>query len=117
MRRCAALLSVADVAAKISTVPRIAEFARAELLGLIEADAAPASLETLVVLNNVFSFDFEVLATLVRINMGADVPAPQLCRICGCSDYDSCVGMLNMSCSWVMPDLCSTCTRAGKASA
>lgn len=110
MRRCTARLSIADVAARIATVPRLAEHARVELIELIEADAAPASFATIVVFNNVYSFDIEVLATLERISLGADLPPPQLCRICACSAYDPCFGRTVFGpCFWVEEDLCSAC--------
>lgn len=35
----------------------------------------------------------------------ADVADDRRCRICGCTQYRACPG----SCSWVGPDLCSTC--------
>ena len=119
MRRCAACLSVADVAGKIATAPRLAEHARAELIELIEADAAPASFETIVVLGNVFWFDFDVLAALVRVALGADLKLPCICRICGCSDCDPCVQDVALVgaavCEWVNVDLCSSCATPGVA--
>jgi hypothetical protein len=40
------------------------------------------------------------------------VPVParlgQICRTCGCSHYDPCLG----GCSWAEPDLCSACVTA-----
>ncbi|RZF64502.1 XRE family transcriptional regulator [Sphingomonas populi] len=110
MRRCAARLSVADVAARIATVPRLAEHARVELIELIEADAAPASFATVVVFNNVYPFDIEVLAALQRIKLGADFAPPHLCRICACSDHDPCFrGTVFGPCFWVEDGLCSAC--------
>jgi len=117
MRRCAAGKSVADVAAKIGTMPRIAEHMRAELIEFIEADATPASFDAIVAFNNVYPFDFDVLATLVRISMGGDLPAPQLCRICACSDFDRCVAATDFfgahPCGWARPDLCTRCASLG----
>ncbi|MDF0489180.1 XRE family transcriptional regulator [Sphingomonas sp. H39-1-10] len=111
-------MSVADVAARIATAPRLAEHARVELIELIEADAAPASFATIVVFNNVYAFDLEVLATLERISLGADLPAPRLCRICACSEFDPCVGRTTFGpCSWVAADLCSACASPSLASA
>jgi len=109
MRRCAAGLSVADVAAKIATSPRLAEHVRVELIEMIEADEAPATFSTIVVLNNVFSFDLDVLATLARISFGADLPAPEICRVCGCSEYDPCHLDGRFACSWHNRDLCTRC--------
>ncbi|AOH85753.1 hypothetical protein AWL63_19180 [Sphingomonas panacis] len=110
MRRCAARLSVADVAARIATVPRLAEHALVELIELIEADAAPASFATIVVFNNVYPFDIAVLAALERISLGADLAPPRLCRVCACSDHDPCFGRTVFGpCFWVEDDLCSFC--------
>lgn len=121
MRRCAALLSVADVAAKLATAPRLAEHARVELIELIEADAAPACFSTLVAFSNVYSFDFDVLAALERIKCGADIPPPQICRICACTTYDPCVTgpghICASTCSWAEYDLCSSCATPAQAAA
>jgi len=121
MRRCAALLSVADVAAKLATAPRLAEHARAELIELIEAEAAPASFSTLAAFSNVYSFDFDVLAALERIKLSADIPMPQLCRFCACSTYDPCVigpgHICASTCSWAEYDLCSSCATPAQAPA
>lgn len=121
MRRCAALLSVADVAARLATAPRLAEHARAELIELIEADAAPAGFSTLVAFSNVYAFDFDVLASLERIKCGADILPPQICRICACTSHDPCVtgpGHICVStCSWAEYDLCSSCATPAQAAA
>ena len=107
-RRTAHGLSIEKVAEKLSTVPRVAEHARADQLRLIEADAQPASFTTIVALRHVFRFDLAVLARLAEIQLGAPLPAPRLCRICGCSDNDACPGV----CGWTTPDLCSSCVGA-----
>jgi hypothetical protein len=109
LRRCAAGLSVADVAARIGTQPRLAEHARVELIELIEADAAPARFDTIMVLGNVFPFDYGILGKLVNISLGADWPAPRICRICGCSDQDPCVMYGRFHCAWFSEDLCTRC--------
>lgn len=108
-RRQAAGLSVADVASRIATEPQSAEHLRGEWLELIEADAAPASFSTIVALRLVFRFDLTVLAQLEAISQGADVPAPQLCRICTCSADDCCTDAFGGRCAWIEEDLCSTC--------
>ncbi len=108
-RRQAALLSIVDVAHRIGTEPRTAEHSRGEWLELIEADAAPMKLTTIVALSQVFSFRLQVLWTLERIAQGETVAAPKLCRICACSDDDRCRSMHGITCSWVDDDLCSAC--------
>lgn len=37
----------------------------------------------------------------------------QVCRVCGCSDYEPCGGDDN-PCHWVEPDLCSACVPGAK---
>lgn len=109
LRRTAAHLSIADVAAQIATEPRIAEHARAEWIELIEADAVPAAFSTIVALGRTFSFDIEVLAYLEAIAQGATFPPPAICRICGCTDHDPCDDGFGDGCAWAEPDLCSVC--------
>lgn len=108
-RRSAALLGIDDVAEKLATEPRLAEHARAEWLELIEADVTPATFNTIVALRRAFPFDLQVLAQLAAIQHGADVPAPQLCRICACSFMDPCLATPFGSCSWAEEDLCTAC--------
>ncbi len=36
-------------------------------------------------------------------------PAPQVCKVCGCSEYDACYHPLLENCWWMEPDLCSHC--------
>lgn len=107
LKRCRqrALLSIAEIAAKIATEPHSAEHDRAEWLALIEADATPVSFGTIVALRRMFSFDLVVLAKLEALRQGWDIPAPALCRICACSDRDAC----SPACAWAEPDLCSAC--------
>lgn len=108
-RRQAAHLSIVDVAHRIGTEPRTAEHSRGEWLELIEADAAPMTLTTIVALRQVFSFDIHVLWTLEQIAQGVMIAAPQLCRICACSEWDACSSAHRVTCSWVEDDLCSAC--------
>ncbi|MDQ2763598.1 MAG: XRE family transcriptional regulator [Pseudomonadota bacterium] len=108
LRRCAACMSVADVAMRLSTGPRIAEHVRANQLELIEADIQPATFSTIIVLRHVFSFNLEILAILAEIHLGSKRYGPQLCRICACSEWDACRHSTG-TCSWVAPDLCSSC--------
>lgn len=124
-RRTAAGKSLADVAAAIGTEPQLAEHGRIEWLQAIEADVMPARFDTLVVLRNVFRFSFDVLEQLVQISLGADIGAPQICRICACSEFDACqVDQLGwrsptgrLGCWWVEPDLCSACADRDQSAA
>jgi hypothetical protein len=116
-RRCAAGLSVADVAARFSTATRWKEHDRVFWLELIEADVQPASAFTLDALRGLFPFDPDVLARLDAIALGA-LPAedaPQLCRICACSELDPCWHADGEPCSWAEPDLCSACRHPAPA--
>ena len=36
----------------------------------------------------------------------------QVCRKCGCSDFDACGGLLLEPCDWAEDDLCSACAPA-----
>lgn len=109
LRRQAAGLSLADVAARIATEPREPEHLRRERLELIEAGAQPASFSTIVGLRLVFRFDIHVLSVLEAIAQGAAARAPQLCRVCACSDHDPCIDAFGDGCAWVEEDLCSAC--------
>jgi len=85
MRRCAARLTIADVAARLQAEPRMDERGRTEWLELIEADAQPCSLATIVALRKIFDFSFDVLVALERIAQGSEERPPQICGICGFS--------------------------------
>lgn len=113
MRRQAAGLSIADVAAMTATEPRVAEHVRAGWLELIEADAMPASFATIVALHHAYRFDLHVLGRLVAISLGAPLPAPRLCRICGCSEQDPCE-VAGAGCWWVSGDRCCACPAPGE---
>lgn len=115
-RREAARLSIADVAAKISTIPRMAEHIRMDWLELIESDQMPATFYTIVALHQIVPFSIDALVALSVEGR----EAPQLCRICGCSDLDPCqVGSAGFTCSWVPNDstLCTTCVDAAEIDA
>ena len=109
-RRTAAGLAIVDVAAQLVTEPRMAEHVRAEWIELIEADVHPATFHTIVALRCAYPFSLDVLERLVAIHMGAPYKAPQLCRICACSECDPCVDTVAHSCcAWAGPDLCTGC--------
>jgi len=107
-RRTAAGLGLNDVAAAVATEPPLAEHVRGAWIERIEADVAPVSLNTIVVLRRAYPFDLDVLAQLAAIGMHLRVQPPRLCRICACSDADPCLDDRG-PCSWISQDLCSAC--------
>lgn len=112
LRRQAAGLTVADVAAKIATAPRLGEIDRADLIASIEADARGATIHTIAALRSVYPFSIEVVARLAAIADGYPLDPPRLCRVCGCSEFDPCVssvGGTRLACCWSTADLCSAC--------
>lgn len=111
-RRCAALLSIADVAERLATVPHLdAEHVRAEWVELIEADVAPLGPDTIAALHEVYPFDLVALRQLGEIAAGADIPAPNLCRVCACSWEDPCPASRGGPCVWTdgFRDYCDRC--------
>jgi hypothetical protein len=116
-RRCAGGLSIEDVAAKLPTVPRDAEHDRIAWLKLIEADVQPMRPSTVDALETLIDFDREVLGALDAIAIGAMDPAfaPQVCRICACSELDPCWTESGEPCAWEEPDLCTDCHHPGPA--
>lgn len=67
--RIAAGLSVADVAAAVSTEPRIAEHLRAEWIELIEQDVMAPTFVTVAALRCAFAFDLEQLESLTMLEL------------------------------------------------
>lgn len=108
-RRAAAGLTIADVAQRIGTEPRIAERDRAELIARIEDDTVSPTIITLSALRRVYPFDVAVLARLAAPPAEASGPAPRLCRACACSELDACVGRDGTGCWWAEADLCIAC--------
>jgi transcriptional regulator with XRE-family HTH domain len=109
-RRLAAGLSIDDVARLLDTEPHINERGRSAWLELVEADAQPVSLSTLVALKRVYPFDITVIFTLERIRQGSAETPPRLCRVCACSQLDACViDPPSRTCWWASEDLCSGC--------
>lgn len=117
-RRQAAGLAIADVARAVETEPRIAEHLRGELIELIEADAQPMTLTTIVALRVAFRFDIEALFAFELARLaGLETAAPRVCRICACSERDPCMVTPRGGewtdrhpCGWVTRDLCSACS-------
>lgn len=107
-RRWVAGLSIDEVAARLSTDPRLGEVDRIDLLKSIEADVAPASFSTIVALRIVFSFDLDALALLDAIARG-QMPisvAPVLCALCGSQPGD----IIPSHLKWLRTDHCPVCT-------
>jgi hypothetical protein len=50
-----------------------------------------------------YRFDTDLLLAIIH---GAN---PRICRVCGCSEQDACVGARGIGCHWVERDLCSSC--------
>ena len=111
LRRTAAGLSLDDVALMTDTTPPRCARDRAELLHLIEADLVPVSSDVVIALQHAFAFDQRALVLLVAIHAGADIAAPQLCRVCGCSWNDPCLDEHDQGCAWSADDtdLCTSC--------
>jgi hypothetical protein len=113
LRREAAGLSLADAQRRLDGA--IVAWSRhkpepvpADLPGLrdYEADQAFAGVRVLTLLSlYVFPIDPTVYRTLA---IGG---APDICRLCGCSQHDACL-LGERTCAWAAPDRCDspTCT-------
>ncbi|WP_294292626.1 helix-turn-helix transcriptional regulator [uncultured Sphingomonas sp.] len=112
MRRKAAGLTIADVADRIGTDPRLGEIDRRELIEQIEADPRGATIHTLTALRRAYPFSVDVLSQLARLADGEPFPPPRLCRVCGCSELDACSDRSGYGCWWVERDFCSSCAAA-----
>ena len=116
-RRAAAGLSLHDVAARISTDPRLAETDRIAWLRMIENGDAPVTADVARALGRAFAFDPVVLGDLIDIALtGAQAPPPRLCRLCACSENDPCWDAAAQSaCAWAATDLCTACAALAPA--
>lgn len=110
LRREAAKLSIADVAARIAPDSALRGEAAA-FLRLIETPGARVSRnDTLLRLEAVFPFDPSVYSQL------CDEPAdrhPQVCRGCGCSHWDPCDTDGRGPCAWSSASTCTRCAPEG----
>lgn len=110
LRREAAKLSIADVAAAMTTNAANRGEAAA-FLRLIETPGTRVNRhDTLLRLQNVFPFDPAVYGQLL------DEPAdrhPQICRGCGCSHWDPCDDDGRGPCAWSSPTACTRCVPEG----
>ncbi|MDX3908878.1 MAG: XRE family transcriptional regulator [Sphingobium sp.] len=105
-RRVAAGMSIDDVAASISTAPRLGEIDRRAWVERLEQDIAAISPDVIHTLSCVVPFDSLVLSQLVDFrSYGPPVEPPRICMTCGCSALDACEPL----CSWAGPDVCSAC--------
>jgi hypothetical protein len=69
----------------------------------IELDIRLPTAAEVVSLRSAYRFDTALLAAIAA---GA---TPRICRVCGCSELDACVGPRATGCHWVEHDLCSAC--------
>lgn len=100
-RRCAAGLSLQDVADQISTEPRWSALVRASWLERMEADIEPLSLATIAALGTVFTIDIAVLYELERNRLGIEAATTPLCVICGATDRGKCpLNVATEFCAW-----------------
>lgn len=110
LRREAAKLTIADVAARIAPDNTLRGEAAA-FLRLIETPGARVSRnDTLLRLQAAFPFDPSVYAQL------CDEPAdrhPQVCRGCGCSHWDPCDTDGHGPCAWSTSSSCTRCMPEG----
>jgi hypothetical protein len=74
----------------------------------IERDLRLPTAAELVELRASYRFDTHLLLAIVR---GAN---PPICRFCGCSELDACVGARGIGCHWVERDLCSSCAERAR---
>ncbi|MDF1506435.1 hypothetical protein, partial [Roseisolibacter sp. H3M3-2] len=111
LRREAAGLTIEDVASRIDSWPHVPHRDRVAWLKSIESGIAPLSPGNAILLRFVFRFDPIVLDALADIAAGAVIPAPDICRLCGCSEHDAC-GSAQEPCAWVdaAKTVCSTCS-------
>lgn len=106
LRRRAAGLTIADVATMIAANASWRGF-NADLLRGIEAGAIVPSPGFVDRLRGAFAFDRFIVRQLVC----AIHPAPELCRVCGCSALDACDDEQAGPCGWASTahDLCTHC--------
>lgn len=119
LRREAAGLTIADVAARIETAPRYSEIDRVEWLFRIEADIAALSPDVCASLDRVFPLSRYVLARLIDLRSYGDlgVEMPRICSSCGCSETDPCISPASgTACAWTEHDLCTRCAEGSSAS-
>jgi hypothetical protein len=110
LRRKAAKLSIAEVAARLAPDSALRGEA-ATFLRLIEKPGNRVSRnDTLLRLEAVFPFDPSVYTQL------CDEPAdrhPQVCRGCGCSHWDPCDTDGRGPCAWSSASTCTRCAPEG----
>jgi hypothetical protein len=90
LRRQAAAVRLSDLPIGVSAV-------------VIELDMRLPTDAEVAALRSAFRFDTALLAAIARGE------TPRICRVCGCSEIDACVGPRGTGCHWVERDLCSSC--------
>lgn len=110
-RRLVAGLTIADVTARLDTVPHLHEVDRVDWITRIEADAVPACFSTIVALRSVFRFNLDALAVLDQIARGEIGPesASAFCALCGSMPGD----IIPAHTTWTDPLICPVCTIFG----
>lgn len=107
LRREAAGLTIAQVAARLPTTHIDADMAASVIRSLETPGARARHRATLAALRTVFAFDIDIYQQL------ATEPAArhsQICRGCGCSTDDACVEADGHTCcGWALPTLCTRC--------
>ncbi|WP_030540579.1 helix-turn-helix domain-containing protein [Sphingobium sp. DC-2] len=112
-RRHAAGLSIDDVAALVSTSPRLGEIDRRAWIDRIEKDVAAISPDVAAALADAFPISRRVLQQLIDLRSygSGAVELPRICLDCGCTEFDACLDPLTgTACAWASEDLCTSCT-------
>ncbi|MBB6191168.1 transcriptional regulator with XRE-family HTH domain [Sphingobium wenxiniae] len=112
-RRQAAGLSIDDVAAMVSTSPRLGVIDRRAWIERIEQDVASISYDVAATLADAFPLSLHVLKQLIDLRSFGQCsgPEPSLCIHCGCSDRDPCIDPeTHAACGWAAGDICTSCT-------
>lgn len=119
-RRSAAGLSIDDVAAMVSTSPRLGEVDRCAWIDRIEQDVAAISPDVAAALADAFPFSRRTLQQLIDLRSYGEgaVEQPRICMGCGCSDLDPCVDRVtHVACAWAAEDLCTSCAPSSRKEA
>lgn len=116
LRRGAAGLTIESVAMAAGVSPAERAAAQVELRALEAGDPAPDNHMTLVgrlAAVQAFRFDPAIYAALVGLQADPALPCPPICRGCGCTWNDACIGARG-PCSWAdeTETLCSVCLDA-----
>lgn len=120
-RREAAGLELEDLAIMLDSDPAVSAHSRAELLSVVERDAAPVTedlMRAVLRLGDALPIDALVWVRLIDLADGDEIAWPRLCQSCACSEFDPCVHQVEgqqVACHWVAEGLCSACEIAQAA--